>query len=189
MLYFQKFDKADFSAITTRRREGQTSSTWSIDSISIPIPVHSDPVQEVQLDEALLRALVDHRATCREWEKWQNALACFNQANTDSDNVRRQWVLLCSAFEHILEAKHHAKDVAIKFSNAMLPTESMLARDASRKSHEWHDEGQSLRYEWMREFYRIRGDFAHGKLNTQQPTVWSPLEHLVLATIAFPTRC
>jgi hypothetical protein len=38
----------------------------------------------------------------------------------------------------------------------------------------------------MREFYRIRGNFAHGKLDTQQPAAWNPLEHLVLATIAFP---
>jgi hypothetical protein len=146
----------------------------------------------VQLDEALLKALVGHRATCRAWAKWQNALACFNQANTDSDNIRHQveWVLLCSAFEHILEAKPNAADVATKFSDAMVPSESVLARDASR-SDRWRDNGQSLRYEWMREFYRIRGDFAHGKLNTQQPTVWSPLEHLVLATIAFPlvVRC
>jgi hypothetical protein len=38
----------------------------------------------------------------------------------------------------------------------------------------------------MKEFYRIRGDFAHGRLNTQQPSVWTPHEHLLLATIAFP---
>ena len=38
----------------------------------------------------------------------------------------------------------------------------------------------------MREFYRIRGDFAHGKLTTQQPMNWKPLEHLVLGAIAFP---
>ena len=38
----------------------------------------------------------------------------------------------------------------------------------------------------MREFYRVRGDFAHGRLRTRQPLTWNPLEHLVLATIAFP---
>jgi hypothetical protein len=38
----------------------------------------------------------------------------------------------------------------------------------------------------MKEFYRIRGDFAHGKLKSRQPTAWQPLEHIVLATIAFP---
>lgn len=38
----------------------------------------------------------------------------------------------------------------------------------------------------MKEFYRIRGDFAHGQLNTKQFSAWEPLEHLVLSTIALP---
>ena len=38
----------------------------------------------------------------------------------------------------------------------------------------------------MREFYRLRGAFAHGRLDPQQPMVWNPHEHLVLAIIAFP---
>ncbi|MGH8479835.1 MAG: hypothetical protein ACREXK_09715 [Gammaproteobacteria bacterium] len=189
-LYIQKFDKADFTAITTRRREGRTWSTWRIDDIAIAIPVHCHTVREVTLDVILLTALADHaaRATDEEWAKWQNALTCFNQANTDSDNIRHQveWVLLCSAFEHILGAKSEAKDVAARFSEVMVPNEPLLVRNASRRSDRWGDNGQALRYEWMREFYRIRGDFAHGKLNTRQPAVWNPLEHLVLATIAFP---
>ena len=43
----------------------------------------------------------------------------------------------------------------------------------------------------MKEFYRVRGDFAHGRLKTKQPAVWNPLEHIVLATIGFPllVRC
>ena len=48
------------------------------------------------------------------------------------------------------------------------------------------DPDSSIRYEWMREFYRVRGDFAHGKLKTMQEMAWQPLEHVVLATIAFP---
>jgi hypothetical protein len=38
----------------------------------------------------------------------------------------------------------------------------------------------------MREFYGVRGDFAHGKLDTRRPTAWRPHEHLLLATVAFP---
>ena len=194
-LYFQEFDKAGFTAIATRRREGHTSSGWSIDNIAITVPVHCHTVREVKLDETLLRALACHRAKPHddEWAKWQNALTCFNQANTDSDNIRHQveWVLLCSAFEHILGAKSEANDVATCFSAAMVPHEPLLVGTASRRSDRWQDNEQALRHEWMREFYRIRGDFAHGKLNTQQPTVWNTLEHLVLATIAFPlvVRC
>lgn len=194
-VYFQKFDQADSTAIVTRRREGQTLSSWPIDDITITVPVHCQTVREVELDEDLLRALVEHRAKSKdgEWSKWQNALACFNQANTDSDNFRFQteWMLFCGAFEHILDARPDARDVAEKFCNAVRPRESMLASSANRRSTNWTGADKSLRYEWMREFYRIRGDFAHGRLNTQQPAVWNPREHLVLAAIAFPllVRC
>lgn len=97
-----------------------------------------------------------------------------------------EWVLLCSAFEHILGAKPEARDVAEKFADVVVPADPLLARDATRRSDKWQDTGQSLRFEWMREFYRIRGDFAHGKLKTQQPMVWPLREHLFLATFAFP---
>lgn len=194
-LYIQRFDKVDFTAIRTRRREGSTSSLWPMDDVAITVPVHCHTIRKVILDEVLLKALVEHRAQSpsEEWARWQNAISCFNQANTDGENLRYQveWVLLCSTFEHLLGAKPDAKDVANRLSEIMVPREELPARDANRRSVRWPEDGRPLRYEWMREFYRIRGDFAHGRLNTQQPAVWNPLEHLVLATIAFPivVRC
>lgn len=188
-LYSQKFDKAKFTTLRTRRREGSTSSVWPIDDLAVTVPVHCHTIEGVTLNEILLNALIAYRkqSSAEEWGKWQNALTCFNQANTDSDNIRHQveWVLLCSSFEHILGAKSEAKDVASKFSELVVPSDSLLVPNASRRSDRWNNNGQSFRYEWMREFYRIRGDFAHGKLNTQHPTVWNPLEHLALAAIAF----
>ena len=60
-----------------------------------------------------------------------------------------------------------------------------------RQSNSWVNKNQNLRHERMRKFYRLRGDFAHGNLDTRQPATWSPLEHIILATIAFPllVRC
>lgn len=195
-LYVQRLGEPGFTFIETRRRDGTTSSGWPIDRIAVTIPVHCNWIPNVTLDEPLLKALVFHREADRdaEWAKWQNAITCFNQANTDSWNILPQveWVLLCSAFEHILSAKSNAKDVAAKFAEVMVPTEPLLACNAARGRQDGQsDNKQSLRYEWMREFYRIRGDFAHGQLNTKQHMVWNPYEHLFLATIAFPlvVRC
>jgi hypothetical protein len=189
-LYFQEFrDRSDFPSIGTRRREGRTLSAWPADWISITIPVHCQPVRSVVLDETLLRALAQHRANAGDkWGRWQSALTCFNRANSDSDNVSYQmeWILLCGAFERLLEARPDADEVAKKFSSVVVPSAPRLAREAKRQSDRLRDSSQPVRYEWMREFYRIRGDFAHGKLATQQPAVWKPPEHLVLATIAFP---
>jgi len=189
-LYIQKFTKADFTALTIRRREGRTLSVWPIGDIAITVPVHCHAIENVSLDEELLKALVAHRAQTNSDKlvRWQNAISCFNQANTDNDSIRYQmeWVLLCSAFEHLLGAKPKAEDVSSKLAQTMVPKDSLPASNANRRSDKWPAKGQSLCYEWMREFYRIRGDFAHGGLNTQQPAMWKPLEHLVLGTIAFP---
>lgn len=190
VLYVQKFNEADFTSLRTRRREGSTLSGWPIDDITITIPVHCHTVREVSLDGDLLRALTAYRAECGpgEWTRWQNAISCFNQANTDGESVRYQveWVLLCSAFQQLLGAKSDADDVASKFSVARAPHSAILVDSANRRSNRSSNGGIPLRQDWMREFYGIRGDFAHGKLNTQQPAAWNPLEHLVLGTIAFP---
>lgn len=189
-LYFQRFDKGHFIALTPRRLELQPLSSWEIEDISITVPVNCHLIEQVTLDESLLNALVGYRNKTGgdEWGLWQNAISCFNQANTDNDSIRYQveWVLLCSAFEHILHAKPEAKDVAAKFASIIVPADTRLAIHSNRRSDKWGSNNQPLRYEWMREFYRIRGDFAHGKLNTQQPAMWSPREHIVLASIVFP---
>jgi hypothetical protein len=189
-LHLQKFNKADYTALTTRRREGRTMDAWRIEELSITVPTHCHTAKKVPLDTGLLNGIVAHRSQSApdEWARWQNAISCFNWANTDSDNIRQQveWVLLCSAFEHLLGADSKAKDVADKFAKAVVPAAELSAKGSSRLSGRPCNGAESMRYEWMREFYGVRGDFAHGKLNTQRPVAWNPLEHLVLATIAFP---
>lgn len=188
-LYVQKFKVTEFIALSSRRRDGSNMSAWAVEEIAITIPVHVHTIPSVSLDESLLAALLAHRSGAgSEWGRWQSAISCFNWANTDSDNIRHQveWVNLCGAFEHLLDAKRMAEDVARRFSEVLIPCDPLLARDSNRRGAKGGDKGQSLRYEWMREFYRIRGDFAHGKLSSRQATEWEPLEHLVLAAIAFP---
>ncbi len=196
VVYGQRFsDEPDFTGIVSRRREGRTIDGRPLADTAISIPVHGSPVKQVLLDEALLTALVSFRAaaTAEEWGRWQNAISCFNQANTDNDAVSYQveWVLLCSACERILDAAPKAKDVARSFASTVAPTVAILASAAKRNSSKWSGSTAHLRYEWMKEFYGVRGAFAHGKLETKRPLVWTPLEHVVLATIAFPlvARC
>jgi hypothetical protein len=189
-MYVQRFEGAEFTALTTRRRDGSLLNAWPLDGIAINVPLHCHPTREVTIDADLTAGLLAQfiESDDEEWGQWQNAISCFNQANTDSDSFRYQveWVLLCSAFEHFLDARANAVDVATRFANDVIPTNEVVVRGARRRSQLWRDENQSLRYEWMREFYRVRGAFAHGRLNAQQPMVWTPREHLILATIAFP---
>lgn len=189
--YGQRFGgESGFTAITSRRRDGRTLSGRWLRETQITIPVHVAPVDRVKADEGLLSAILAYRqhASPKEWSGWQNAVSCFNQANTDDDGVRYQteWTLLAGAFERILDAKADAADVADKFACAVVPRTTLTVGSAKRKPVKSKDLGLSIRHEWMREFYRIRGDFAHGRLDSSQPVTWSPLEHLVLASIGFP---
>lgn len=189
-LYGQRFNTLDSVCLVSRRREGTSWDAWSVDKIRTSIPVHAHSVREVKLDEGLLNSLSVCRSATgdKDWVEWQNAIACFNRANSDAYPFPYQveWHLLASAFERILGAKPKAKDVADKFVNVVCPQSSLAVDQATRWLSRWTDDNNPLRYEWMEEFYRIRGDFAHGRLSTRQPCAWNAQEHLVLATIAFP---
>jgi len=189
-VYGQKVSGSGFISVTSRRRDGETWDLRQIKETIFTAPVHVQTINRVSIDESLLSALVAFRSTCpgSTWVKWQNVMACFNQANTDNESVRFQveWVLFCSAFEHILEAKPDYKDVARKFQEGMTPETAITVETSKRRSTHWKDITAQIRYEWMKEFYGIRGDFAHGKLATKRPAIWSQQEHLVLAAIGFP---
>jgi hypothetical protein len=191
MFYGQRFTiGSGHAAIVSRRRDGQLSDLRSINETMFSIPVHANPIGQVTLNEQLLTSLVSFRETCdsQEWSRLQNAIACFNLANTDADNITYQveWTLLCSAFERLLVCDSKARDVADGFSAVFCPATPLAVSGAKRKSLRWRDLAKPLSFEWMREFYSVRGDFAHGNFDTRQPLAWQPLEHLTLATIAFP---
>lgn len=123
-----------------------------------------------------------------EWDRWRSSISCFNQANTDSDNIRLQveLVLMVGAFQELLNVGDHVKEVARRFSEVVAPYTSLATTASQRGSMRWRSSQEPLRYEWMREFHRIRNNFAHGKLRTVQTPVWNPPEHMVLGAIAFP---
>ncbi len=190
--YIQEFkDDPIRATFVTRQRVGVAKDhRRSLDETIFTIPLHTSGIGSISLDEKLLTALIKFRDSTSEtdWSRWLNAISCFNQANTNNYSVlyQTEWVLLCSAFEHLLDAKSNAKDVARKFSEILTFCRPLSKNDWKRNSSKLKESNESLRYEWMREFYKIRGNFAHGKLKIKREIAWTRLEHLVLATIAFP---
>lgn len=194
-LYAQRFDTAEDVSITTRRRDGRERSLWRVCDLSITVPVHCANVQSIYIDEALLAGLLAQRRSLPEtdWARWQNAITCFNSANTDSDNIRPQveWILFVGAFQQLLSSQkkveYRPEIVASRFDSAMARSEVISATECCRPGATFNTSSKSLRYEWMREFCRLRGDFAHGNLsNVRQRQLWTLPEHLLLATLAFP---
>ncbi len=199
-MYGQGIREPGFTPILSRRRAGQVMQIRPLDETVISVPAHVAAIERVVLDEELLKGLVAFRTKALngkekrsgdEWWRWQNAISCFNQANTDSLTVSEQmeWVLLCAAFERLLNPDCNAKAVAESFTRAFAVSTPLKTSDAKRPAahsgYKWEVD-KPLRYNWMKEFYRIRGSFAHGELRMVQDHAWEPLEHIVLASMAFP---
>jgi len=179
----------DHIGLTYRNRCGRSIDGRDINDISFICPVHVNNIGSITIGDQLLSALLSKRKNCMAagWGVWQSAVSCFNAANTDSDAMRFQveWILMCGAFEHLLGAKTNAIDIAQKFESKMALQDQIEYNNSNRVRGGYASE-KPLRYEWMKEFYRIRGDFAHGKTATRQDMAWSFLEHVVIAAHAFP---
>lgn len=189
--YGQRFEgKLDHVGIVYRRRGGRMLDLRSVDRVVFSVPLHVNSIRNVTLDPLLINALLQFKesAPANEWGRWQNAISCFKQANTDGESMNQpvEWILTCSAFERFLGAPPKAREVSSLFSETLSPAKTISAKDSTRLSGLQMSGRNSVRHEWMNEFYRVRGDFAHGKLQTAQPVVWTPSEHMALASISLP---
>jgi hypothetical protein len=53
-MYVQKFEGADFTALTTRRRDGSALNAWPLDRIAIIVPLRCHPIHHVSIDSNLI---------------------------------------------------------------------------------------------------------------------------------------
>ena len=188
--YIQMFNDVRGIAVLSRRRDGGTLDGRILPGTVFGIPSQAAAVHTVHIDAALFAALDTHRKDTppKEWTRWQNAIDCFNFANSDDSNVppEVEWIMMASAMERLLNADANASSVAAAVEAAITPEHTLLAGNASRKPSNPKLADRSLRYLWAYEFYRMRGQYAHGYMTSAQPYVWTPFEHLLLAAIAVP---
>jgi len=188
--YIQRFQEEPTAVgMVLRKMEGSIGNLMSTDKLTITQP-NQVAIQEFKLDESFLAALIQYRSssTPEDWTRLMSAVSCFNQANTDNETVHYQmeWVLLNSAIQHFLDAGYKLDELTEKFTQAIMPYFVVKASDSKRKTDDWKEPDRPLRFYWIKEFYIIRNDYAHGKLNPKRSFSWEPLEHLVLAKIVFP---
>lgn len=193
-LYVQWFTKPpDAIAIETVRARGagHNRSLWRLDDLHLGVPPHVGVVDEVAVDEALLAALMSLRADTSDktWQRWFDAIASYNLANTDGDNfpLAAEWTLMCGAFQLLLDAKSTAENVARKLVSTLSPPTQIRISQSARNTPRYQSGPDlPLLEAWMREFYSIRGNLAHGWLEPKQPSSWSTAEHLTLVRLIFP---
>lgn len=188
--YVQRFEDTRGIAVQTRRRDGHSIDGRILPQTVFGVPPHAASVREVEIDDALVAALVAHRleANAGEWARYENAIDLFNFANSDDDNVpfHVEWVMTAAAFQRLTGAASDADAVATMFEAAVVPEKQKFGRDATFRRLNPNAMDRTLRSVWMREFYSLRGEYAHGRIATNRPHSWEPFEHLLLSAIGFP---
>jgi hypothetical protein len=138
LLYERRFDfVTGVRAPVLRRRDNTSFGPAASPAMRVHMPVHAAVVPRVSLDESFFRALASYReivvtsSDSERWTAWQEAIYCFNQANTDNESMsdHLEWVLMSSALERILGAPSNGDAVAKRFVKAIVPEKPQLYFD------------------------------------------------------------
>lgn len=184
-------------SVRSRRRDGSTLNYFPADMYRLIRPAHVQPARrepDVVLLEALLNAADSARAA-----SYDEAIFSFTSANTDSPWYREQHelVALVGAFERLLDANHaNVDDLALRLVNLvgryLLPVvrparlRRLVALERTLRTDRVV-ESACFTEAWMRDLYRFRNDFGHGRRRSKKRTLWpSAAAHLVLGAYFFP---
>ncbi len=180
----------DRVAITTRRRDGSTVIYSTGDSYRVQQPEHVPLLGSNALDLPLLQSLCGSREL-EEWNSLYEAIVGFNLANTDSSDVSEhiEAVLLVGTFERLFDCYRGNEDeLAEGFTGAITPTENKQPASAPALAGltSRFKKSAYIRDMWIRDLFRLRGNFAHGRAQSRYPSVWSLRNHMLLGSFAFP---
>ena len=179
--------------VTTRRRDGRTTNYISNDVYKVLMPRHVNyGFWPVKLDIPLINSLLiaQENLDDENLSLFADAIFLFNRANTDSDQIapHQEVVLSVSAFERLLNCnKGNEDDLVKKFLGIFNPEENLDVTQSIRvKGSKYENTNKTLREIWMRDFFQLRGECAHGKRSSKRPTIWKTHEHLLLGSYVFP---
>jgi hypothetical protein len=141
---------------------------------------------------ALLTALIKSRGN-EDWEPILESILNYNLANTDSSDMPLHFecVFLVSSFERLLDCGNGKEDqLANEFSQLLRPQENITLSSCKLFKDEEvakrFGKAQFIREAWIRDFFRYRGEMAHGIVGLKYPGVWTIRDHLLLGSYVFP---
>jgi len=190
-LVIQGFDeKSDGVTTVTKRRDGSTKAYWSGDVFKVKMPFHVNNIV-VTIDTSLVESLLDFQESFGANGIFlTDALFFFNRANTDDNFISeyQEIVMMVSAFQRLLGCKTGKVDELIdRFMSIFNPKQDFNINQSKRiKNSKYNNNSVTLREAWLRDFYQLRNDYAHGKRISGRPRIWIPQEHLLLGAYSFP---
>jgi hypothetical protein len=190
-LVVQKFDDPRGGvSLTSRRRDGSMLTYVTHEAFRVDRPRHVSSLWPVEVDEAILRALVRIGAT--DDGRYFDSVVLFNRSNTDGDEVRPEveLILVAGALQRVLECRTaNINELANNFLRVFVPSVELPLEAPTNsgplkvRRRPWP---RTIREAWIRDLYVLRGDLAHGRTTARYQADWSVAEHLLLAAYAFP---
>ena len=97
---------------------------------------------------------------------------------------------IVGAFERMLGLRGGDEgELANAFTILLVPNESLKPRDCARvggsSRQPRYERYASVREVWIRDFFRLRADHAHGKIAPRYTSLWSLREHLLFSAFSF----
>ena len=177
-------------AVVTRRRDGNLTQGFSPGVFKERMPTHVSPADKVTLDNDFILALLKvYEAGGDFWGDIYDSIQNFNLANTDSGDFRAQieLVLTVGALERLfglIQGKEEALANAVVQALNLLPEAKNLPETKTLKQEV--SKCTSVREAWVRDMFRLRNRYAHGRNQTKYDYSWSAQEHLLLLSFIFP---
>lgn len=192
-LIVQRFvDPGSGMLVISRRRDGSNWTAVTKSAMMVVKPHHVATAPWQSIDEPLLESLLQC-TTHSIWRELEEGIVGFNAASTDSPDVREESeaVAIVGALERAFGLRGgDENELASAFIGGISPNESIKPDDCARVTtsprRERFEKYSSLREVWVRDFYRLRGDHAHGKLAPHYTPMWGLREHLLIASLVFP---
>jgi hypothetical protein len=200
-LVIQGFREGDPGSVAEviRRRGGRVLAGYSHGTYQVRRPTHVDVLPRYELDATLVSSVLA-ALNSQGRVVYEESIFSFNNANTDSEQVpvQHEIVALVGALERLTEKSGKADPVARAVVDLLAPHLSPdRPRHLSRlnRFEALHGatgkDGQRIRSAsvteaWVRDLYRMRNAFGHGRRVHDRESPWTPEGHLVLGAHLFP---
>lgn len=187
-LIIQGFKPGDesSSAIHTRRRDGRDINFMTDDVFRVHCPFHVAINTSIQLDERVTEGLMKAR-NLDVWPAIEESIFWFNRANTDSPTVMPQSeiVMMIGAMERLFNLTGgNEKALAKAVTGLFTPAHPVDVSSCSRIPKDWR--AKSVTEAWIKDLFRLRGNFGHGRKEATYHSRWKTHEHLLLSAHFYP---
>lgn len=177
-----------------RRRDGATKSYVPAGTLRVARQLHVglECDMPTDLDAVLLEALEAAAVSKPDvWARIEEPIRLFVGANTDSPDVgmHSELIDVVGAFTRL--SGGWDENTTVEAFLRVLPCPIAQPYEGPKLSHDRfateRAKGRSVREIWLRDAYRLRNQFGHGRVSgSPYSAVWSDREHLLLAATIFP---